>query len=489
MKTVYAKQPTASIRSQCKLRMLVVIACYGVKNLAFLKTIIRKYRQMELDVDISVISEATKSLDEDINLIVGMPTKNPWSLPFAHKKIFAQNVESYDLFIYTEDDIEITEEQIRAFLRVSQDLEPWEIAGYVRYETDESGNKILTDIHGPFHWNPDSVRNRSDHTVAELTNEHAGFYILTQGQLRRAIASGGFLRAPYEGRFGLPETAATDPYTSCGFRKVICISDFDNFLIRHMSNLYASRHGLPLSSCRQQIKTLLEIVKGERMPTVLCGVEPKVLQRNWSKSFFEKTCPEVMKAVPTHAESVLSVGAGSGNFEEHMRERGVRVTALPLNSVVGAQLSHRNFEIINGSLAQCARNLSARKFDCVLISHIIHLLADPWTMLRDYAKLVGNSGSLLIVGYNFEFLPHLLKRVLGKGDYRKLSNFEESGLRPHGIGALKKQIQSLGLKSVSVTWFDDVRPDRRIAASRFFGRFMARNWVISATSNKALPQP
>ena len=140
--------------------------------------------------------------------------------------------------------MEVSATNIQAFLRITEALEPNEIAGYLRYELDPSGTAILTDVHGAFHWRPESVRRRGEYVIAEFTNEHAGFYILTRAQLQQAIASGGFLREPYEGRHGLPETAATDPYTSCGLRKVICISALDDFLLHHMSNLYVVRHGV-----------------------------------------------------------------------------------------------------------------------------------------------------------------------------------------------------------------------------------------------------
>ena len=62
------------------LRMLVVIASYGEKNLRFLKEIIAEYRGMALQVDIVVLSNAAKSLGSNVDVRVGIPTRNPWSL-------------------------------------------------------------------------------------------------------------------------------------------------------------------------------------------------------------------------------------------------------------------------------------------------------------------------------------------------------------------------------------------------------------------------
>src|SRR4051812_26340423 len=147
----------------------------------------------EFDIDVVVFSEAAKELGGAGRLVVGLPTNNPWSLGFAHKKIFAENIEQYDLFIYSEDDIEISGAHIRAFLEVTPALQSDEIAGFLLYEKDERGISCLPNVHGPFHWRPESVRRRGDCTVAEFTNEHSAFYLLTRDQLRRAIASGGYL--------------------------------------------------------------------------------------------------------------------------------------------------------------------------------------------------------------------------------------------------------------------------------------------------------
>src|SRR5581483_1980853 len=202
-----------------RLRLLVAIASYGEKNLPFLRQVIQTYYGMDFDVRVVVFSNCPKDLDTEVDVVVGLPTKNPWSLPFAHKEFFRKHVENYDLFAYSEDDIEVTEQNIRAFLRATTVLGPREIPGFLHTEQDRAGRTWMVCVHRHFHWVPESTASRGDHVVAEFTNEHSAFYLLTQKQLKLAIASGGFLREPHEGRYDLLCTAATDPYTSCGFKK------------------------------------------------------------------------------------------------------------------------------------------------------------------------------------------------------------------------------------------------------------------------------
>ena len=213
-----------------QLRILAAIATFGEKNLGYLKRMIENFRGMDFHTDIVVHSNEFRDFGPNVRVVVPPPSDNHWSLQFAHKELFAESAQSYDLFIYSEDDSGLTKANIDAFLRLTPELAPDEIAGYLRYELDDTGQKWFPEMHGSFHWKPESAVRRGQHVVAEFSNEHAAFYILNRNQLKSAIASGGFLRGPREGWYDAPCTAATDPYTSCGFRKVIPITSLEDFL-------------------------------------------------------------------------------------------------------------------------------------------------------------------------------------------------------------------------------------------------------------------
>src|SRR4029077_12422432 len=99
--------------AKARLRVLVALASYGTANDRYLTRVIEEYRSMAFDVDIVVLSNLRKHLSADIRVFVGLPNRNPWSLPFAHKPLFLEGLEQYDLFVYSEDDILITERNLR----------------------------------------------------------------------------------------------------------------------------------------------------------------------------------------------------------------------------------------------------------------------------------------------------------------------------------------------------------------------------------------
>src|SRR5689334_12955015 len=135
-----------------RMRILVAIANHGTKNLKYLQVLLSEYRRMPHSVEIVVLSNEPKDLGSDIEVRVGVPAKNPWSLPFAHKPLFAERVNDFDLFIYSEDDTPITEKNISAFLEAVAILPETEIPGFLRFETGPDGQRHISSAHGRFHW-------------------------------------------------------------------------------------------------------------------------------------------------------------------------------------------------------------------------------------------------------------------------------------------------------------------------------------------------
>src|SRR5580704_4490159 len=117
------------------MRILVAIASYGTRNDGYLSELVREYRSMPFDVDIVVLSNVSKEVAPGVEVVVvNLRGKDPWSLPFPHKKIFADRQSGYDLFIYSEDDVLISERNIKAFLKACSVLPEDEIPGFFRFE-------------------------------------------------------------------------------------------------------------------------------------------------------------------------------------------------------------------------------------------------------------------------------------------------------------------------------------------------------------------
>jgi SAM-dependent methyltransferase len=459
--------------------ILVTITSFGSANDQYLERLIEEYRSMPHQVDIVVLSNVHKELPPGVELVVGLPTRDPWSLPFAHKKVLASRVDRYDLFIYSENDILITERNIQAFLEATAVLADDEIAGFLRTETHAEGTKYYPDVHQSYHWDPASVVQRGAKTFAYFSCEHAACYVLTRLQLQRAIASGGFSVEPHQGKYDLACSAATDPYTQCGLKKLICVSDLDGFLVPHLSNKYGGTdYALMQGDFDRQIEALREIEKGAHPQTQLLADEQPLTRCKWFKNYYEPARDEIVAAVPPQARSVLSVGCGWGSLEARLVQRGLRVVGVPLDSVISACAEARGVRTVSPDFEAAWRELAGQQFDSVLISNILHLVPDPMAVLRECSKLLSDGGQIILVVPNFNYLKVFWRRMRGLPGYSNLGNYGEAGVHLTTHRVVQKWLEASGLIMEPVI---EVAPRRAAAISRLLptaGLYLASDLIV-----------
>lgn len=449
-----------------QLKVLVAIASYGTSNDRYLNRILQEYRGMPYLVDIIVLSNVHKQLPDGVELRVGLPAKDPWSLPFAHKKIFADQLDRYDLFVYSEDDVLITESNLQAFLKACKVLPKEEVAGFLRFETGPLGEISYPEVHHRYHWRPDSVRTYGQDTFAYFTNEHSACYVLTREQLRQAIASGGFLVGPHSGKYDMLCAAATDPYTRCGLKKMICISRMDDFVVHHLPNKYVGKLGLLREDFQVQVEALQQVAQQPTLARDL--LENGYECANWvfAKNYYEPVREDVLSLFPQGSHTVLSIGCGWGAAEQELQRRGKRVIAFPLDPIVAACVKARGVKTIECDLANAGDELESRKFDFVLISNLLHLRRDPVGMLNAVRNALSDKGVVIAVVPNLSSAQVLWKRILHKAGYEKLGHFESSGLQLTSIRTVKRWFTSSGF-SVNTTI--------KITSNRALG---VRKWTL-----------
>jgi 2-polyprenyl-3-methyl-5-hydroxy-6-metoxy-1,4-benzoquinol methylase len=464
-----------------KLRVLVAIASYGAKNDAYLARILDEYRSMHYDLDIVVLSNAPKELGADVELVVGLPTPDPWSLPFAHQRIFADRLNEYDLFIYSEDDILITRRNVEAFLAVGKVLPEQEIPGFLLYEESADGKINYPQMHAYFHWDPASVRSRGPYTLAFFTNEHTACYVLTQEHLRRAIISGGYLVDPHQGRYDMLCTAATNPYTQCGFKKYVCISHMDAFLVHHLPNKYVgTTFGVDDPELRRQVRALLKIAQNGQHPVSLFETQSKLNAFAYSKDYYEPAQPEVLSAIPEGVRSVLSIGCGWGLTESHLAEKGLHVSAVPLDPVIAGGAEARGVEIINGDLASARQGLTDRKFDCLLLSNVLHLVPNPVEVLSSYTSLLAEGGVAIALTPNMAG-PAAWRSLRGDSSAPPRGAYERTGVHWVSRRVLRGWFGSASMKIENIVHLHrKSRTKVRRIASRLLGSWMADGLVVVA---------
>lgn len=231
------------------MKIKVAIANYGAEQLDYLSQVVKEFRSfanhaVDLMVYTTVPVEANyKLFDPSIGK----------GLPFMCREDMAASINNYDLFLYVENDMLITEDNINAFLEHQSQLEAHQVGGFYRYELN-NGVKLLLDLN-PF-WGR-LVAKQYD-TQFTVVNEHQGCWLLTRHQLKHCVESGKFLVEPHYGPYGMLEQGASDPYNNCGLEKVLPkdLALLERLQIRHLPLKYTVRdewktHGITFEKLPQ----------------------------------------------------------------------------------------------------------------------------------------------------------------------------------------------------------------------------------------------
>ena len=168
-------------------------------------------------------------------------------LPFRCRPLLAGALADPEVewFVYSEDDMRITRRNLNALVEVTGSglLLAHEVCGFVRFEVrTEDGALSFPDMHADYRWKQREKRTNEKgeaEVFAEFTNVHQGCYVLNREQMRTVRDSGHFLVEKHgTERYGPLECGASDPWLQCGLRRLVCVSRFDDFLIRHLPNTY-----------------------------------------------------------------------------------------------------------------------------------------------------------------------------------------------------------------------------------------------------------
>jgi 2-polyprenyl-3-methyl-5-hydroxy-6-metoxy-1,4-benzoquinol methylase len=299
--------------------------------------------------------------------------------------------------------------------------------------------------------------------------------------MRRALNSGGFLRKPTQGKYDMACTAATDPYTSCGFSKVICISDIKDFLIHHLSNRYAGIQGISLEEFEAQINSLILGYRSKNLKSAFPTTETKILRGRWSKSYYEQPIDSIFSLIPNETRTILSIGCGWGATEIKLKMKGLAVTAIPLDSIIGASAERLGIDIVYGDINEAFVKILPTKFDAVMITNLIHLLPNADMLIGKCTEFVGSKGYLLLNGPNFQYLPHFLMRITRQGEYRKLSSYSESGINIISIPKIKKILKKRGFAIVKSKYeLCLLNSGKYINSYPNIGNYLAKKWTMLA---------
>lgn len=251
---IVVQRNLATLRERySRLRLLVVLVNYGTENLHYLRQVINRYRSFS-NYEVSIVVHSNVPIEGVETVLHTSPPNGSWlNLPWECRKTIYEHRDTYDLYLYSENDHLISERNINAFVAI--DLPDNLIAGFMRYENSPNG-RFYPDYHKHFDWDLSSVRQIGNYTVAKFGNLHQGSFLVTRKQLARAVESPAFLdpnQRQWDSEYDILARCSTDLYDT-GFEKVIPISHFEDFLIHHLPDKYYGVYG---TKCDDEMQSMI----------------------------------------------------------------------------------------------------------------------------------------------------------------------------------------------------------------------------------------
>jgi len=186
-------------------------------------------------------------------------------LTWQYRDLFIKEKNNYNLFIYNENDMLITQRHIDTLLDITPNLPKRSAVGFLRYEEYE-GKKYLID----FSFGPKEkiqlVKEVGDDVLVSPVNTNQSCHILTKEQLnlliddnlytptndnpRKYFKDGSshpnttewwnknFFQGDKRGYIRCKTSSASEPYSIGRLLRYISINNYDNLLIHHLSNDY-----------------------------------------------------------------------------------------------------------------------------------------------------------------------------------------------------------------------------------------------------------
>ena len=262
-------------------KILINISNYGIQQIDFLQEVVANFQSWSIEkkivIDTSIdLSNHLKLAHNFLEQRIFDP-KIGHKLPFSHRGLFANEQKNFDYFLYTENDLLISENAIKCFENAKSILEEDEILGFIRFENYEH-SKYLTDFDFKTPISKFPAWKQKNIIFFSPEIQHSGCYLIDKKQLAKAIKSGGYLVKPHTKPYGMLEQGASDIYTQCGFKPKFIPIPYSDVLVHHLPNKYVQmKNGL----ARHLVSLLDEFITfiATNKPQIDVNTPPPILDK------------------------------------------------------------------------------------------------------------------------------------------------------------------------------------------------------------------
>jgi SAM-dependent methyltransferase len=167
--------------------------------------------------------------------------------------------------------------------------------------------------------------------------------------------------------------------------------------------------------------------------------------------YYEQFRQEIVALVPMGMRRVLEVGCATGATLAHLKkERGVEeAVGIEYIETVAreAQQSGRLDAVHCLDVQRDAIPYASEYFDCIIASHVLEHVQDPWGVLAKLLVHLRPGGVFICALPNVRYLPVVRDLVLkGRFDYADAGVLDRTHLRFFTLSTMEQLLQGAGLK-------------------------------------------
>lgn len=218
--------------------ILAVLVNYGTEQINYLQQVVSELKSFK-NYNVTVVVHSNIKLDQltGIDHTFVIELEDYQLLPMTCRQTIYNNKESFDYFIFSENDHLWKEYHISKYIEYTKVLPDNRIAGLIQYEEDDTG-RYYPAYHAHYDWDWNSVEEYNGKKFAHFTNIHQASFILSREQVENISTKYDFTQFLSNDHYSVKCKTNTDIYGHCGYRKLICISEFELNLIHHLPNIY-----------------------------------------------------------------------------------------------------------------------------------------------------------------------------------------------------------------------------------------------------------
>jgi 2-polyprenyl-3-methyl-5-hydroxy-6-metoxy-1,4-benzoquinol methylase len=206
------------------------------------------------------------------------------------------------------------------------------------------------------------------------------------------------------------------------------------------------------------------------------------------ENYFSVVRHEVLPFIPQHAEVVLEIGCGDGNFGELLIKRGAKeVWGVEFEKDQAVIAEKRITRVLVGDIAEQMKDLPDQYFDVIVCNDVLEHLVDPYSIVNSLRRKLKKNGVVVSSIPNIRYFRNLYDFVFHKNwDYADSGIMDRTHLRFFTCNSIRKMFESNGYEIVRM---EGINPTKSIRPLLWNLLFLGSFWDIKYLQFATVARP